>query len=56
MAFYDPETQAKKDEAVRERIRLLRRAISLLCNNEPALINQAMAEAEKDIYGQAVDI
>jgi hypothetical protein len=50
------EVSAKKKEMVQERIRILRKAVALLCNNDPALINQAMCNAEEAIFGKEVKL
>ena len=50
------EVSAKKKERVQERIRVLRKAVALLCNNDPALINQAMRNAEEEIFGNAIEL
>ena len=47
---------AKRKERMQERIRVLRRAVSLLCNNDTALINQAMRNAESEIFGKELEL
>jgi len=47
----DHEKDVRKKERVQEKIRALRKAISILCNGDQALINLAMNDAEDHTYG-----
>ena len=45
------EVSARRKERTQERIRILRKTISLLCNGDTLLIKKAMDSAENEIFG-----